>query len=355
VSERRDAERFRAAICAAPPALRRAPKVSVLVAAWNEADDIECHAESVLALRDSGLGLELEYVLVAGGSDGTYQRARRFEREGVSLLEQHAGEGKQRALRRAYARASGEIVYLTDADCLMSEAAVRRLLAPLVNDGAPAATGVSAPPRAQLDSIPLVAYQYAIQLYGDAHTPSWTAGLLGRNAAVTRAALERAGGFSADVPSGTDYHLAKALLASGSLIRHVPTSRVTTPYAATWPRYARQQRRWLRNVTLHGFRSGASDEALTSLRTTAVGAAMLAAPMGALVRPGSSGALIAAAWITALGLALRAKRRYLTFAHIADDVPSIPTSTLVRFTLLDFAVWATPLLDYARGARSVAW
>ena len=81
----------------------RLPKVSVLVAAWNESAHIERHIESFQALRYP----HKELVLCAGGTDGTYDMAKKYASEVVKVLEQHPGEGKQRALRKAFPQTDG--------------------------------------------------------------------------------------------------------------------------------------------------------------------------------------------------------------------------------------------------------
>src|SRR5579859_460989 len=111
--DRRTAERLRDEY-ARPPILTRLPRISVLVAAWNEAAMIEAHLHSFQALSYP----DIELILCAGGSDDTLRRARQAAGRAVHILEQQAGEGKQQALARCAALASGEIIYLTDADCL---------------------------------------------------------------------------------------------------------------------------------------------------------------------------------------------------------------------------------------------
>ena len=130
------------------PAVAVTPRVTVLVAAWNEADLIERHVESVLALRYPNL----EYVLCAGGTDDTYRLASRYERPGVVVLEQRPGEGKQAALRRGLQHASGDVIFLTDADCLLDDDSFERTVAPIVAGEAEATSGGSRPLTAQLAS-----------------------------------------------------------------------------------------------------------------------------------------------------------------------------------------------------------
>jgi GT2 family glycosyltransferase len=329
------------------PALKGSPKVTILVAAWNEAGLVERHIQSVLALRYPNK----EYILCAGGADGTHEIARRHAGPGVTILEQLPGEGKQRALRQAFRHATGEIVYLTDADCLVDDDSFERVIAPIVDGGEAATTGASMPPPEQVAGNDFALYQWAVQRYAGARAPRYVTGLLGRNAAVRRDALERAGAFDAGVPAGTDYHLAKALVAAGYRIVDVPSSRAVTPYAATWARYAGQQRRWIRNVVLLGVRNHAWAEVRRNLQTSLTGAAMLLAPLAAPL----AGRLLLIAWLLALAHSTAAKLRYLAFGRALDGTRRLSPLRLLAYTLAEFAVWALPLLDYPSEARRRRW
>ena len=352
----RDDRSRAAAICGAlarpRPGLSAAPRVSILVAAWNEAGNVARHVESVLALRYPNL----EYILCAGGADGTLEIARRYAGRGVVVLEQAPGEGKQRALRKAFERATGTIIYLTDADCVVDDDAFERVLAPLINEGEAVATGGSIPPLEQRRANRFVAYQWAVQQYVLSGAPAYSDGLLGRNAAVGRDALEASGAFTAAVPTGTDYHLAKALRRRGYRIRCVPASLVETPYAAGWGGYARQQRRWLRNVALLGARFGAWGEVRASVQTSLLGVVMLLG--GITIFAGRGGRLPFALWCLGLAQSAGAKLRYLGFGRLLDGQPPAAGRSLlaaVGYSIGEFAVWALPLADYPVAARRRRW
>lgn len=327
-------------------------RVSMLVAAWNEADLIERHIESVLSLRYP----DLEYVVAAGGRDGTYSLALRYERPAVTVLRQEAGEGKQRALRRCLERASGSVLFLTDADCLLDDDSFERTLEPVLLGVCEAATGGSRPLPEQIGTSVLVDYRWSVDTYVDATTPAIASGLLGRNAAVLRSSVDATGGFSASVPSGTDYHLARALIAQGSTIRHVRASEVATRYETHLGAYAHRQRRWLRNVVLWGRTFGAHDAVAASLRSSAVGATMLALPPAALL----IGKAALSLWALALLHASLSKIRYIAFAA-ALHRPVGPTVSwklvlaAAPLSLLEFAVSVLPLLDYLVPSRRSTW
>ncbi len=328
--------------------LSATPRVSILVAAWNESTIIGRHIGSVLALRYS----DVEYVLCAGGPDGTYQMAKRYERPGVIVLEQQHGEGKQAAIRRCLEQATGNIIFLTDADCLLDDDCFERTVGPIILGKAEAVSGGFKPLEEQALRSPIVAYRSSADVY--ASFQAGPTGLSGSNAAMSRGALDRAGNFRENVSSGTDYHLAKALLAAGVEISRVSESRVATQYPERLSDYARQQRRWLRNVAVLGARYGAYTEVACSLRTSLLGLGMLLLPLSTPLL----GKTAFRIWFLALAHGALSKVRYLAFALTLGHVPRPAsfvrtTAWAVPLTLIDFYSWTQPLLDYVLQKRRV--
>jgi GT2 family glycosyltransferase len=340
------------------PPLPKGPLVSTLVAAWNEAELIERHLESVLQLRYPNR----EYLLCAGGQDGTYQIAGRSVRPGLVVLEQQPGEGKQAALRRCLAQANGEIIFLTDADCLLDDQSFERTLEPLLRDQAEAASGGARPLDEQVDghdkvdgragANPLLLSRWAADAYLEAHLPSERDGLRGANAALTRSALRRAGDLAAEVRSGTDYHLARMLQRAGIPIRSVPDSALRTRYPASLADAARRQRRWLRNVVRLGLQYGAAAEARAARRTCLLACAVLGLPLAAPL----VGRLALVLCLLALVEGSLAKGRYLRFLALTAAPPrprltarlalALPLVTLAE---LGIAAAAAPACLLGRG------
>jgi cellulose synthase/poly-beta-1,6-N-acetylglucosamine synthase-like glycosyltransferase len=224
------------------------PLVSILLPAWNESDHIEACLQAVLALRYPNKQL----IICAGGSDDTLARAQQYANSDIIVLEQQPGEGKQRALRRCYAQAAGEIVFLTDADCLLDDVCFERTLAPLLVQGEAATTGTWQPFVRQTDQ-PLVRYQWSHHVYRELWLADYPSSLDGRNAAVRRNILEDVGGFVLDTPIGTDYLLSRQLEAGGYQIRLARGSQIQTEYPQTITAYWRQLSRWFRNPLILGW------------------------------------------------------------------------------------------------------
>jgi cellulose synthase/poly-beta-1,6-N-acetylglucosamine synthase-like glycosyltransferase len=322
--------------------------VSALVAAWNDREHLDAHVQSFLALTYP----TIELILCAGGTDGTYEAARRYAGERVVVLEQHPGEGKQGALARCYERARGEIILLTDADCVYEDGALLRLLQPLIDEGELVATGGSRPLDGQLEKV-LPAYIWAADTVVNVRSGPYADGLLGRNSVLSRRAVERIGGFGFPAPTGTDYQLARRLILNGLAIRHVAASVIPTNYPEDLPTYRRKRSRWLRNLIMYGRGYGATIDVLVTLKTVLAGAVMTLAPFMSPV----CGNYVLFPWTLLLAQAWAAKLRYLLFtARIyRRRAPIRALLFLLPLTLLDFAIWASPIVDLLDPRRRKAW
>jgi glycosyltransferase involved in cell wall biosynthesis len=327
--------------------LKTSPSVSVLLPAWNDAAMIGRCLESLLAIDRP----DVEIIVCAGGEDGTFDVARRYAGERVIVLEQYPGEGKQRALRRCFARSRGDIIYLTDADCIVPSCVFDAVVGPVADGAVPAATGTSRPLREQ-QTEPFALFQWSILDAVEQNRPVASSGLLGRNCAVRRAAIIEAGAFAEPVPIGTDYHLAKALLARGHQIRFVPAA-VETAYPTNPRAYLRQQSRWLRNIFLHGPRSGDYTEILACARTVALGAGFSLWPLS--WRWTRLPGLLT--WLAGLTVLVALRTRYARSLSARQGVPlgRFYYLRLPWYTLLDVAAWVWPLVDAVSRRRRLRW
>lgn len=242
-----------------------APLVSFLVPAWNAAEDIAGFVATFHALEYP----HKELVLCAGGNDLSFALAQRWADPRVTVLEQKAGEGKQRALAKSLAASCGNIIYLTDIDCRLDTTSVLEVLAPLVCGDEQVVTGSSAPLETQRTLAAVVVHWATERQVGGTYARA-VDGVLGRNCALTRAAAEHCGGFRYEAPTGTDYHLAQRLTACGYRLWLEPGSEIRTSYAWPLPCYARKQARWLRNVILYAERPRQAVEFRAALVTLAL-------------------------------------------------------------------------------------
>jgi cellulose synthase/poly-beta-1,6-N-acetylglucosamine synthase-like glycosyltransferase len=320
------------------------PVLSVLVPVWRERGQIGGLVAAFQALAYQ----PRELVLCAGGPDGSFAEAVRFRMPNVVVLEQSPGEGKQRALARCFRACRGDLLFLTDADARPTEEAVAATLRPILAGEAEAATGAREP-LPGLRSLPIVAYQWALEIAGDAAIPDLSPGMLGSNAALTRSAAVRAGGFAWDAATGTDYTLACRLRAAGVGIRFVRSSRMPVGLATDLRDYSRQRARWLRNLVLVGRRFRDWTVVRQGIQSMIIGVVFVVLPLtpGRLRRPARL------LWLVALATGWWRRIGYIRAAPPAVRLAFPPRRwpLLLLYTLVDFATWARA------GAESIvpAW
>jgi len=101
-----------------------APRVTVLIPAYNEAD---CIAATVQNKLDQDYPADLLEVIVVsdGSNDGTDEIVKGFAERGVRLLRREGREGKAAALNEAIRHANGEIIIFSDANSIFGTDAIR--------------------------------------------------------------------------------------------------------------------------------------------------------------------------------------------------------------------------------------
>ena len=119
----------------APPVLNAADqrvKLSVVIPCYNEEKTLEGCVDSVLAIQDETLELEL-IVVDDCSKDDSLNVARRLQSRvaGMLLLHHKKNQGKGAALRTGIAAATGDFVAIQDADREYDPRDLKRLLVPL--------------------------------------------------------------------------------------------------------------------------------------------------------------------------------------------------------------------------------
>jgi cellulose synthase/poly-beta-1,6-N-acetylglucosamine synthase-like glycosyltransferase len=128
--------RRKSAAPSAPPA-GELPRVSLIVAAYDEEEVIEAKVANALALEYPRERLEL-IVASDGSDDGTAERARAA---GADLVLELPRGGKLSAQNAAAERASGEILAFSDANSAWAPDALRRLVRPFMDPAVAYACG----------------------------------------------------------------------------------------------------------------------------------------------------------------------------------------------------------------------
>lgn len=116
------------------------PKVSIVMAAHNEAERIGTKLDNLLSL-DYPTDL-LEVIVVSDGStDGTDDRVAAYQDRGVRLLRVEVASGKPTALNRGVDAATGDVIVFCDARQRIDPGAIRALVAPLADPKVGAVSG----------------------------------------------------------------------------------------------------------------------------------------------------------------------------------------------------------------------
>jgi hypothetical protein len=333
---------------------RRQPSVSVLLPAWNEAQMVGRCLDSLLAIEWP----DFEIVVCAGGDDGTLEIANHYAEKHpgrVLALRQCRGEGKQRALRRCFEQSQGELIYLTDADCIVPTETLTRMVAAVGPGGSDAATGPAEPLLEQRQRA-WIRHQWATVRAVDRARTSDATGILGRNCAVRRSSLEDASGFGDPVATGTDYHLAQLLLASGRTIQFVPAP-VKTQFADGITEYLEQQSRWMRNIIVHGPRFGdqAAAEVKAVTKTLALGVGILAWPLTWrwTRQPGVGLWAMVITWMARIRLNQQHSLEAESGLDPTAKAPAVFRAVL--YSIVDLIVWARPVPDLLSAGRRRRW
>lgn len=115
-----------------------APRISLIILAFNEVEFIERRLRNALELDYPRDQLEL-IVVTDGSSDDTPERARRVP--GVQVLHRPERGGKLAAMNRGAERSSGDLLVFSDANNAYSVNALRELAAPFADPAVGMVTG----------------------------------------------------------------------------------------------------------------------------------------------------------------------------------------------------------------------
>jgi cellulose synthase/poly-beta-1,6-N-acetylglucosamine synthase-like glycosyltransferase/peptidoglycan/xylan/chitin deacetylase (PgdA/CDA1 family) len=230
---------------AAPPRWprQRAPGVSVIIPAYNEAAGIAAAVRSMVASRYPG---DLDVVVVDDGStDDTAAIVRGLRIPGVRLISQPNG-GKPAALNRGIAAARYDIVVLVDGDTIFDPDALSRLTCRLAEPGVGAVSGNTkvANRRGLLGRWQHLEYVMGFNLdrrmFDVLGTIPTVPGAIG---GFRRAALAAVGGLSADTLA-EDTDLTIAICRSGWRVVYEQSAIAWTEAPATVRQLWRQRYRW---------------------------------------------------------------------------------------------------------------
>jgi len=320
------------------------PKVSILVPAWNEGKTVSSCIESFFEIKYPNR----ELIVIAGGDDDTYEIANGYTDNNITVLKQ-LPEGKNAALNLGLKSAKGEIIVLTDADCIMNAQWFDSIIKPIVEGGEGIVSGNNQPLRSQLNN-PFVLFQFS---YTAAFKHEKNEKYLdGKNAALKREILDEIGGFDEGALTGTDLSLKYILLDRGFKIRFVPESVISTRYPDSKREYLKQRSRWLRNFIIHGKKHGDSNAVSVFFEQTIIGATMILTPFFlALFKP------LIYPWTAVFLLAFYNRTRLIKTSR--KTMPELKFNSiyprLPLYIIVEYMAGFLSLLDYILPWRRRRW
>jgi cellulose synthase/poly-beta-1,6-N-acetylglucosamine synthase-like glycosyltransferase len=305
------------------------PKVSFLIPAWNEVNNINNCLVSILGLRYPNI----EIIVSAGGTDQTFAFANAYASQGVKVLEQNRGDGKQKALQHCFENSTGDIIFLTDADCILEDSSFEKTLANILDHHEDVSAGGWQPLDRQRENH-FVIYQWTHHIYRELKLPQYTPNIDGRNAAITRSALNKSQAFLHPAPIGTDIILSQQLAAAGYRVRSALLSRVKTEYPEGIPSYWNQQSRWFRNGFLIESMNQDRSGLFSYLKSGLASLFMLGVPLCL----GLGQPVIWAVWLALFVHNIASQLRMIAFIkHTGDQVPV----SLMQFLLIPFYLFVS--------------
>ncbi len=244
------------------PQVDRLPDVSILIAAYNEADFIRKTLESVL---EQQIPCRVETIIVNDGStDDTAQVVSDFAAKYSSdtrqfrLVDLATNQGKAMALNAGLPECSHEYVVTLDADCLMYEDSLRFLVTNIVSGPSnTAAVAGSVLVRNSRHSVMtrLQEWDYFHGIAVVKRIQSLYQGTLvaqGAYSVFQKSALEAIGGWKDTI--GEDIVLTWGLRAMGYRVGYCENAIVFTNVPTTYQQFFRQRRRWARGL-IEAFRT----------------------------------------------------------------------------------------------------
>jgi len=235
-----------------PPAFRpdlKFPPISLLIAAYNEADNL---AETFRAIAAQDYPSDMEIILVDDGStDNTLEIAKSYKLANLKIVQAKHG-GKAAALNKGLATVSNEIVVCIDADTFLHSQAVRRIVARFLSDPphtAAVAGCVLVKNSRSTFMTRLQEWDYFTGIASAKRQQSLYQGTLvaqGAFSAFRTDVVRKHRGWPAVI--GEDIVLTWALLQDGSRVGFEPTAIGFTMAPTDFKGFFRQRKRWARGM-----------------------------------------------------------------------------------------------------------
>lgn len=234
--------------------LKQLPLVNIIVPAWKEGENFENFLKSIKNLSYP----KIKAIVNAGGNDETIKIAESYKKyDNFIILRQDAGKdraalGKIKALNDSLSHIDGGVLFLTDADCLLEDEILLRMLYPITNNGQKVVVGAGLRPLKHQENKSLVKYlQFTRQEQTKVKfSRHYKKGILGANTCITYDVIKSIGKFSENRFIAEDTSRGMDIISKGfkiySLIDY--RSRIYTEFPTTLKELIQQRRRYIENA-----------------------------------------------------------------------------------------------------------
>jgi cellulose synthase/poly-beta-1,6-N-acetylglucosamine synthase-like glycosyltransferase len=250
---------------------RKMPSVSIIIPAWNEERTLKATLHALLEIDYDKKRCEV--IVVAGGSDNTYEIAKSLLQtmepfSGYIVLHQQPA-GKNAAIQRGIIEAKNAIIVLLDADTIVTNQWLENMVEPIEQGKTDLTIANPEPVRKNW-----VSDYYMITKTYFLHSITTFSG---HSMAFKASIVEERRGyfFDEDIKVGVDYLLAKRFLEQGQRIRFAKDARVITHLPSSLKYFVLCELRW---ITALINIQGVSYRALAS-NTVVVAALLFALPL----------------------------------------------------------------------------
>ena len=225
------------------------PLINIVIPAWNESDGFFNCLTSIIELTYP----KIQVIINAGGSEETLEIANSFKHyKNFKILHQKGG-GKLKAINECFPHITEGIVYLIDADTLLSDEILLRMIYPLINNGEYVVIGGTRPmiDQEKKDLIRYLRISRNMNFKGK-FSRYLKAHISGANTCMKYEVIKTMKKFSEDKEYAVERSQAADIVSSGYKIYRLVDyrGRIYTRLPDTLKKWMKQRIRWVSNYII---------------------------------------------------------------------------------------------------------
>ncbi len=241
--------------------LQYLPIVNIIIPAWKEGEEFQDCLNSIIKLKYP----KLKIIVNAGGSEETIKIANSFKKySNFTILHQKGGKdraalGKIKALNETFKFISEGLVYMIDADCVLTDELLIRMILPIINANEKVVIGGGVRPLKSQEHKDLVRYlEFTRYAWFKINYTRYNEKMIGGgNSCVTYDVIQEIGKFNEDRIIAEDISRGMDILSKGFKIYQLNNyqSNIPTDFPITIKELINQRRRYVENTLLNSYQN----------------------------------------------------------------------------------------------------